>query len=182
MQLSVGPVAIVSLLTGSLLSKYNVNFADDPSSAVEAAGQAALSVGIIFMIMSFLRMGQLINFMSHSVISGFTTAAAFLIGLNQLKSAFGFTNSSPLWPGVPQQGQTGYPYNYQVMRWYKENWYGTYTVTSAMIASNSSYKSYAGRHYRNFIATRVRSHFVILSYTPASSVALSLTHMYILLL
>ena len=32
--------------------------------------------------------------------------------MNQLKNAFGFTNSPP------QAGQAGYDYNYQVMKWY----------------------------------------------------------------
>lgn len=43
--------------------------------------------------------------------SGFTTAAAALIGLSQLGKGFGFT------PTVPQSGQTGYEYNYEVMQW-----------------------------------------------------------------
>ena len=32
--------------------------------------------------------------------------------MNQLKNAFGFTNSPP------QAGQAGYDYNYQLMKWY----------------------------------------------------------------
>ena len=48
--------------------------------------------------------------------SGFTTAAAMYIGLSQLKNGFGFNVA------VPQTGQTGYDYNYQVMQWY-----GTHT-------------------------------------------------------
>ena len=43
--------------------------------------------------------------------SGFTTAAAALIGLSQLGKGFGFT------PTVPQTGQTDYDYNYEVMQW-----------------------------------------------------------------
>lgn len=56
--------------------------------------------------------------------SGFTTAAACLIGLSQLKNAFGF--STP----VPQQGDANTEWNYQVMQWYSRNWYGTYNNTA----------------------------------------------------
>lgn len=80
------------------------------------------------MILSLLNLGNIIRYVSFSVISGFTSGAACVIGLNQLKSAFGFSNSD-----VPQQGQPGYDYNYQVMRWYRIHFYDRYHFTASQL-------------------------------------------------
>jgi MFS superfamily sulfate permease-like transporter len=58
---------------------------------------------------------NLINFMSHPVMSGFTTGAALIIGLTQLKAAVGFSLSPP-------QAGGDVEYNYEVMEWWAENW------------------------------------------------------------
>ena len=49
----------------------------------------ALMVGIIQFSMGALRLGFLVNFLSHPVIAGFTSAAAIIIGLSQLKHLLG---------------------------------------------------------------------------------------------
>lgn len=159
MYMSVGTVALASLLTAQALTQLHVD-TSNYTSAVNGAGQLCVAIGIILSAGSVLKLGYLINLIAHPVMSGFTTAAAFVIGINQLKNAFGFSNSPPLFEDVPQQGQPGYEYNFLVMRWFKENWNGTYQVNGAMIASNKSYKSWAGKHYRNFQATKVCSRVV----------------------
>lgn len=95
LQLAVGPVAIVSLLMGKLMNDYNIEYTTDIEGALDTAAQAALCCGIILVSMSLLNLGNFIDFISHPVMSGFTTAAACLIGLSQLKSGFGkpFENS-----------------------------------------------------------------------------------------
>jgi SulP family sulfate permease len=95
MQLGLGPVAIVSLLTGNLINQYKVDWANDPEAAVNTASQAALGCGIILTVMGIFKIGTLIRYISHPVMSGFTTAAAMLIGISQLKAAFGFTVAVP---------------------------------------------------------------------------------------
>lgn len=114
MQLAVGPVALVSLMQAELITNYNITPATQ--EAVDFAGECALAVAMLLTIFSLLNLGSLIRFISHPVMSAFTTAAAMLIGQSQLKGAFGFTISPP------QAGQTGYDYNYQVMKWFTENW------------------------------------------------------------
>ena len=114
MQLAVGPVAIVSLLMGKLITEYGAQ--PESEDAVHTAAQAALCVGILLCGMALFNMGVFIRFISHPVMSGFTTAAAMLIGLSQLKSAFGFTVP------VPQIGMDDghghvYHYNYEIMEW-----------------------------------------------------------------
>ncbi|OMO89832.1 sulfate anion transporter [Corchorus capsularis] len=86
-QLAIGPVALVSLLVSNVLSKIA-----DSSDALytELAILLALMVGILECIMGLLRLGWLIRFISHSVISGFTTASAIVIGLSQAKYFLGY--------------------------------------------------------------------------------------------
>jgi MFS superfamily sulfate permease-like transporter len=64
-----------------------------------------------------LNLGELIRFVSYPVMVGFTTAAAMVIGLSQLKNVFGFGKE------VPNVGaDNGVDYNWQQMKWYSENW------------------------------------------------------------
>lgn len=86
--LSVGPVAIVSILTAAGISHLA------PHGSPEYVGLAislAFLVGAIQFIMGFFQIGFIVNFISHPVISGFTSAAAVIIVVSQLKSVFGFS-------------------------------------------------------------------------------------------
>ena len=51
----------------------------------------ALLVGLIQLLMGMLRLGTLVNFISHPVLSGFTSAAALIIAFSQLKYIFGLS-------------------------------------------------------------------------------------------
>ncbi|MCH8232926.1 MAG: solute carrier family 26 protein [Bacteroidetes bacterium] len=86
-QLAVGPVAMVSLLVAT-----GVGALADPGSTafVQYAILLAFMVGLIQFLMGVFRLGFLVNFLSHPVISGFTSAAALIIGLSQLKHLLGF--------------------------------------------------------------------------------------------
>ncbi|XP_010905703.1 sulfate transporter 4.1, chloroplastic isoform X2 [Elaeis guineensis] len=86
-QLAVGPVALVSLLVSNVLSHIV-----DPSNELytELAILLALMVGVLECLMGLLRLGWLIRFISHSVISGFTTASAISITLSQAKYFLGY--------------------------------------------------------------------------------------------
>ncbi len=85
-QLAVGPVAMVSLLTATAIGALG------NLSVVEYVNYAlilALMVGVIQFLLGIFRLGFLVNFLSHPVISGFTSAAALIIGLSQLKHLLG---------------------------------------------------------------------------------------------
>ncbi|XP_010922414.1 sulfate transporter 4.1, chloroplastic isoform X2 [Elaeis guineensis] len=86
-QLAIGPVALVSLLVSNVLSNIV-----EPSNELytELAILLALMVGILECLMGLLRLGWLIRFISHSVISGFTTASAISIALSQAKYFLGY--------------------------------------------------------------------------------------------
>lgn len=85
-QLAVGPVAMVSLLTATgvaMLASGNT------ALYISLAIMLAFLVGIIQFLLGVFKLGFLVNFLSHPVISGFTSAAALIIGLNQLKHLMG---------------------------------------------------------------------------------------------
>lgn len=85
-QLSVGPVAMDSLLVAAGLGALSL------SGIEEYIGMAiflALFMGLIQFLLGVVRMGFLVNFLSKPVISGFTSAAALIIGLSQLKHLLG---------------------------------------------------------------------------------------------
>ena len=85
-QLAVGPVAMVSLLTAAGIGAL----AEGGTEAYLAlAITLALLVGAIQFALGVFRLGFLVNFLSHPVISGFTSAAALIIGLSQLKHLLG---------------------------------------------------------------------------------------------
>ncbi|GAB5551595.1 MAG: sulfate permease [Saprospiraceae bacterium] len=87
-QLSVGPVALVSLLVLAGISELAT---PGTPRFLQLAIATALMAGIIQLILGFFKLGFLINFLAHPVISGFTSAAAFIIGLSQLNNLLGLS-------------------------------------------------------------------------------------------
>lgn len=85
-QLATGPVAVVSLLVGAALPTLA---AQGPEHYVEAAIALAFLVGCMQLALGALRLGFVVNFLSHPVITGFTTAAAIIIALSQLHKLLG---------------------------------------------------------------------------------------------
>jgi len=85
-QLAVGPVAMVSLLViagvGEMAEVGSGRF-------IQLAILTALGVGFVQFLMGLFRMGFLVNFLSHPVLSGFTSAAAIIIGASQIKNLLG---------------------------------------------------------------------------------------------
>lgn len=85
-QLAVGPVAMDSLLVASGVSLIA---ATGSTQYIALAVLLAFMMGALQLLFGVLRLGFLVNFLSRPVISGFTSAAAFIIGLNQLKHLMG---------------------------------------------------------------------------------------------
>ncbi len=84
--LAIGPVAIVSLLTSAAVGSIVPIGTPDYIGLVLTL---ALMVAVIQTLMGILRIGFLVNFLSHPVLVGFSAAAAILIGLSQIKSVLG---------------------------------------------------------------------------------------------
>ncbi|MEL6891381.1 MAG: sulfate permease [Actinomycetota bacterium] len=87
-QLAVGPVAMVSLLTATALGPL---VAEGSAGYVSAAALLALLVGLVHLVMGIGRLGFIVNLLSHSVLVGFTAAAAIIIGFSQVKHLLGVT-------------------------------------------------------------------------------------------
>lgn len=85
-QLSVAPTAMISLLIGAGLSQFAEHGTEE---FVELAILLAMIVGLILLLFGIFRMGFLVNFLSQPVISGYTSSAAIIIGLSQLRHLMG---------------------------------------------------------------------------------------------
>lgn len=85
-QLAIGPAAMDSLIVvagiSTLAKVGEENF-------ILMAITLAFMVGVMQLVFGLFRLGFLVNFLSKPVISGFTSAAVIIIGLNQLKHLFG---------------------------------------------------------------------------------------------
>ncbi|MGK2952133.1 MAG: SulP family inorganic anion transporter [Thiobacillus sp.] len=81
-----GPTTAASIVLFSVLSPHA-----EPGTAqyVSLALTMTFLVGVIQLVMGLARMGTLVNFISHSVVTGFTAGAAILIATNQVKHFFG---------------------------------------------------------------------------------------------
>jgi SulP family sulfate permease len=86
-----GPTTAASIVLFSSLSLYAT-----PGSAeyITLALTLTFMVGVFELALGLARLGALVNFISHSVIVGFTTGAAILIAAKQLKHFFGIEMSS----------------------------------------------------------------------------------------
>lgn len=85
-QLAVGPVAMVSLLVAASVAPLA---GGDSELYIALALLLSLMVGLLQLALGLARFGFLTNFLSHPVLSGFTSAAALIIGLSQLKHLLG---------------------------------------------------------------------------------------------
>ncbi|KAF5805715.1 putative SLC26A/SulP transporter, STAS domain superfamily [Helianthus annuus] len=90
-ELAIGPVAVVSLLISSMISKL-VDPAADPVSYRKLVFTATFFAGTFQALFGILRLGFLIDFLSHAAIVGFMAGAAIVIGLQQLKSLLGISH------------------------------------------------------------------------------------------
>lgn len=95
--LSVGPVAVISLMTAVAVSDA---VAQTGAGYHEAAIVLALLSGCVLVLMGFLKFGFLANFLSHPVVSGFISASGILIALSQLKHLLGISAHGDTLPSL----------------------------------------------------------------------------------
>ncbi|NIJ46213.1 SulP family sulfate permease [Wenyingzhuangia heitensis] len=85
-RVAVGPVAMDSLIVAAGISTLAIAGTD---AYVTLAILLAFSVGLIQLLLGIGKLGFIVNFLSKPVISGFSSAAAIVIGINQLKNLSG---------------------------------------------------------------------------------------------
>ncbi len=90
-QLATGPVAVVSLMTAATLEPLATAGSE---AYIAYAILLALLVGLFQLALGALRLGVVVNFLSHPVVIGFTNAAAIIIATSQLSKLFGVTVDS----------------------------------------------------------------------------------------
>lgn len=83
-----GPTTAISIVVYSTLVKF-VNPESDLETFISLAFVLTFLAGFFQFVMGLLKMGKLVNFVSHSVVIGFTAGAGILIALKQLKHVFG---------------------------------------------------------------------------------------------
>jgi len=85
-RLATGPVAVVSMMTAAALEPLAV-----PGSEAYIAYAVLLSfcVGLFQFLLGILRLGVVVNLLSHPVVTGFINAAALIIASSQLSKLFG---------------------------------------------------------------------------------------------
>ncbi|TPE48015.1 sulfate permease [Maribrevibacterium harenarium] len=88
--LAVGPVAVVSMMTGTAALQFAAP--GTPEYLTVTIMLAAIS-GIFLVLMGLLKLGFLASLLSHPVISGFISASAILIALGQMKHILGVSAS-----------------------------------------------------------------------------------------
>ena len=106
-QLAVGPVAMVSLLVAAAVGPIA---GGNTELYIGLALLLSLMVGLLQFGLGLARFGFLVNFLSHPVLAGFTSAAALIIGLSQLKHLLGISIERShyvheiLWTAVQKAG------------------------------------------------------------------------------
>ncbi|XP_023524408.1 low affinity sulfate transporter 3-like [Cucurbita pepo subsp. pepo] len=90
-EIAIGPVAVVSLLLSSMLQEIRDPVAD-PVGYRSLVFTVTLFAGIFQAGFGLLRLGFLVDFLSHAAIVGFMAGAAILIGLQQLKGLLAISN------------------------------------------------------------------------------------------
>jgi len=128
-----GPTTAASIVLFSALSKYAA-----PGSAeyVQLALTLTMMVGLIQLAMGLARLGSLVNFISHSVVVGFTAGAAILIAASQLKHFFAIT--------IPRGGHFHHTLMAVASQWQDYNLYvmgvGLVTMAAGLIIRRLSPK------------------------------------------
>lgn len=87
--LSVGPVAVASLMTAAAIQNIAAEQAVNP---IDAAIIIAFLSGLFLVLLGIFRFGFLANFLSHPVVSGFITASGIIIALSQIKHILGIAS------------------------------------------------------------------------------------------
>lgn len=84
--MSVGPVAVAAIMIAAALASPEVS---ELGNATQSAVILSAQTGVIMLLMAIFRMGGLVNFISHPVLTGFTSGASLLIIISQLPKTLG---------------------------------------------------------------------------------------------
>ncbi len=86
--LSTGPTSLIGLLTSEVVR----DLTKDGYSPQQVATAVAMGMGLYGIILGFLKLGFLLDFVSTPILNGFISAAAIVIGLGQVSNLLGEDN------------------------------------------------------------------------------------------
>lgn len=86
--MSTGPTSLLGLTTSEVIKSLGT----EEYAAQQIASAVALSIGLYGIILGFLNVGFLLEFISLPILSGFISSVAITIGLNQMDSLLGESN------------------------------------------------------------------------------------------
>ncbi|CAJ2648544.1 unnamed protein product [Trifolium pratense] len=89
--IAIGPVAVVSMLLSSLVTKV-IDPVANPHAYRDFVFTVTFFTGIFQAAFGIFRLGFLVDFLSHAALVGFMAGAALIIGLQQLKGLLGITH------------------------------------------------------------------------------------------
>lgn len=89
--MSVGPVAILSLMTAVAVRNLQL---PNTEEMVMAAVTITLLVSMLLLLMGMFKLGFIANFLSHPVVTGFITASGIVILVSQIRYFFGVETGS----------------------------------------------------------------------------------------
>lgn len=89
--LSVGPAAVAAIMVASALNAPEISALGNP---VQSALILSAESGLIMLLMALLKMGGLVNFISHPVLTGFTSGASLLIIASQIPQLVGLKSTT----------------------------------------------------------------------------------------
>ncbi len=119
-----GPTTTSSIVLYAIVSKY-VHADTEIEAFVSLAILLSFMAGVMKLFMGIARMGKLVNFVSNSVIIGFSAGAGVLIAFKQLKHIFGIK--------VPQGSTFYHIIEYIIVHIKETNWYA-FGVAAATLA------------------------------------------------
>lgn len=121
-----GPTTTSSIVLYSIVSRF-ITPDNDIEAFVSLAILLSFMAGVIKLLMGLARMGKLVNFVSNSVIIGFSAGAGVLIAFKQLKHIFGIK--------VPQGSSFYEIIHYIIMHIRESNWYAFAVAMSTLFVA-----------------------------------------------
>ncbi|MEB4591322.1 SulP family inorganic anion transporter [Candidatus Thiothrix sp. Deng01] len=94
-QLSTGPVAMASLMSATAIQPYAAQGVD---AIIAYSAMLALMIGVFRLTLGLLRLGVVVDFLSHPVVLGFTNAGALIIATSQTPKIFGLDVKADQFP------------------------------------------------------------------------------------
>ncbi len=132
-QLSTGPVAMASLMSATAIQPYA---AQGVEAAIAYSAMLAFMIGIFRLSLGLLRLGVVVDFLSHPVVLGFTNAGALIIALSQVPKIFGLHVKA-------DQFQHYYEYLWNMVAALPQTHFPTFAMGAFALASLFALKKYA---------------------------------------